>query len=764
MKWLQRAISIGICSSAALAANVYAATITVNNTGDGSVAGQCTLRDAIDAANTNGPVSGCVAGSAGADTIVFSLPSNSVITMGNNSFDYWITESLTIDGAGASGLAIDGNRNNRTKRIIRADTGNNVAPSIALSISNVTLRNAGIGAGEPTTLGGGAIYGKALQSLTLNTVVIDGTDAAAGAGGCISVHDTPTVTLNFTSLQNCTARDGAGLSVRNPNAPTLVNTISISGSRFTDNSAPFRGGAIGLQGLQGTILNVAESYFARNASRYNGAALSAEVTGNAVFTITDSTFENNTTVGSQSTGGTLSISGDGALTTTIHRSTVNGNLGDTQGGALILAAGTFTINQSTLSGNRINGGVGGGGGISIFNGTLHLNNSTLTGNAAPSENFHRGGGALYIGDGGIAHIRSSILANSINGAFMPVNPAYDITRYRGTPSTNALNISNSLVRNIEPGAITGTDVTNLFNADPLLGPLTTNGGLTQTHALLANSPALNTGSNPLGFTTDQRAFNYPRVNGAAADMGAVEMPTRPTITVKTVIVGTPPGSGLFVLSVTGANATGGSNPTGAVGNNGSTGAVTVDEGGTFTVAQTAAAGELLTNYTTSFTCLDAFNNSWYAVTNGVNSVTMSTPLSGVQGARTITCTFTNTAKPTLRVSTVGTGTGTVSSSPAGINCGATCSSVFPADTPVTLTANASPGSTFIGWVGGGCSGTNACVVTVASAVAVSARFELTIQPPAVAVPALSAVSHALLMLLLAGAGLAGFAISCKRKF
>ena len=75
MKWLQRAISIGICSSAALAASVYAATMTVNNTGDGSVAGQCTLRDAIDAANTNGPVSGCAAGSAGADTR-FVQPSN----------------------------------------------------------------------------------------------------------------------------------------------------------------------------------------------------------------------------------------------------------------------------------------------------------------------------------------------------------------------------------------------------------------------------------------------------------------------------------------------------------------------------------------------------------------------------------------------------------------------------------------------------------------------------------------------------------------
>src|SRR4051812_20584477 len=50
----------------------------------------------------------------------------------------------------------------------------------------------------------------------------------------------------------------------------------------------------------------------------------------------------------------------------------------------------------------------------------------------------------------------------------------------------------------------------------------------------------------------------------------------------------------------------------------------------------------------------------------------------------------------------GSGTGTVTSAPAGISCGATCTHDFDNGTVVTLTANASPGSSFTGWSGGGC--------------------------------------------------------------
>ncbi len=79
---------------------------------------------------------------------------------------------------------------------------------------------------------------------------------------------------------------------------------------------------------------------------------------------------------------------------------------------------------------------------------------------------------------------------------------------------------------------------------------------------------------------------------------------------------------------------------------------------------------------------------------------------------------------TLTVSKDGTGSGTVSSAPAGINCGGDCTEDYAADTVVTLTATAADGSEFTGWTGGGCSGTGTCVVTMSSAQSVTATFDL----------------------------------------
>ena len=80
----------------------------------------------------------------------------------------------------------------------------------------------------------------------------------------------------------------------------------------------------------------------------------------------------------------------------------------------------------------------------------------------------------------------------------------------------------------------------------------------------------------------------------------------------------------------------------------------------------------------------------------------------------------------------GNGAGSVTSAPAGIDCGPTCSSDFDYGTEVTLTAAAAEGSTFTGWSGAGCSGTGSCVVTMDQARSVSAGFELQQSPPAVA--------------------------------
>ena len=93
---------------------------------------------------------------------------------------------------------------------------------------------------------------------------------------------------------------------------------------------------------------------------------------------------------------------------------------------------------------------------------------------------------------------------------------------------------------------------------------------------------------------------------------------------------------------------------------------------------------------------------------------------GTGGVLTMTCT--PAALADLAVTKSGAGTGTVSSSPAGISCGNTCTAAFTVGTSVTLTASPQTGSAFAGWTG--CSGTGpTCTVTMDIDRAVTARFE-----------------------------------------
>jgi hypothetical protein len=87
------------------------------------------------------------------------------------------------------------------------------------------------------------------------------------------------------------------------------------------------------------------------------------------------------------------------------------------------------------------------------------------------------------------------------------------------------------------------------------------------------------------------------------------------------------------------------------------------------------------------------------------------------------------AQQILTVAKSGSGGGTVTSSPAGIDCGPTCSSSFPTGTIVTLTAAPASGSTFTGWSGGGCSGTGTCQVSLTTDVAVTATFSAVVPVP-----------------------------------
>jgi len=77
---------------------------------------------------------------------------------------------------------------------------------------------------------------------------------------------------------------------------------------------------------------------------------------------------------------------------------------------------------------------------------------------------------------------------------------------------------------------------------------------------------------------------------------------------------------------------------------------------------------------------------------------------------------------TVSVTKAGPGFGTVTSSPAGINCGATCTSSYLSGKVVTLTASPSAGSSFSGWSGGACGGTGQCTIAGNSSATVTATF------------------------------------------
>ncbi len=97
---------------------------------------------------------------------------------------------------------------------------------------------------------------------------------------------------------------------------------------------------------------------------------------------------------------------------------------------------------------------------------------------------------------------------------------------------------------------------------------------------------------------------------------------------------------------------------------------------------------------------------------------------------------------TLSVALAGSGSGTVTSSPAGVDCGSTCSYDFPSGTEVILTATAAPGSSFAGWSGAGCSGIGSCEVTMSAAESVTATFDETCVVPEVTGEALKAAERA----------------------
>jgi hypothetical protein len=90
----------------------------------------------------------------------------------------------------------------------------------------------------------------------------------------------------------------------------------------------------------------------------------------------------------------------------------------------------------------------------------------------------------------------------------------------------------------------------------------------------------------------------------------------------------------------------------------------------------------------------------------------------------------------VSVATSGAGSGTVVSSPAGITCPGTCVQTFATGRVVTLTATPATGSSFSGWSGGTCAGTDSCVLAGNTPMTTTATFALM----GAALPATAAVT------------------------
>ena len=509
--------ALTVAGGGAEAATTFVVTSTVDAVdalpGDGvcaTAAGPCTLRAAVQEANAL----------AGPETITLSAAAYTLTLDGFDEVaavgDLDIRTDIALLGAGAAATVIDASALENDRALDSFPCFQ--CPSNVVRIENLTVTG---GHGNP---GGGIVNG---GHMTLDHVVVRGNANVTDGGGILNGG---TLRLAASSVvENSAANSGGGIINTLGGGPTLDRGRLIIEDSFIDENSARDGGGLyngGFSLEQSGSISISNSSISHNQIDFCG--FGGGVFNNGFADLAHMKIEGNN--GGCSGGG---IQNGGRGTLDLTHSTVSGNrsrdgggitnfgtasitattlsaneAADAFGGA-ILAFGTVTVVNSTFSGNRAVVG----GAIRARFARVTIVNTTIAGNVAVqtvgSSFPHRGGG-IYLEEGASVALRSTILDGNLDEG-VPSNCDDD-----GTVA------ATSLGHNLEDASTCGFSAAGDLTAlDALLGPLTDNGGPTQTHPLRPGSPAIDAGDDSACPSADQRAVHRPQ--GPHCDIGAFEL-------------------------------------------------------------------------------------------------------------------------------------------------------------------------------------------------------------------------------------------------
>src|SRR2546421_11460286 len=350
-----------LCSSSALAA-----TITVNTTADELLTdGNCSLREAIQAANTDTAIDTCAKGS-GADLIVVPAGSYdfSAALAGSEDNglqgDLDIKTPMTILGAGAVATTVDAESLDRVFDVVA---------NVPVTIAGLTIRG---GKAPPLFLGVSMGVGGGIQNvgnLTLSGDLVTDNDAFQG-GGVLTTGGMLTVRGSTISHNHGDGNIGGGVLVQSS------GTASVTGSLIADNTAQEGGGV--WVGTSSSLVATQSSIQGNTGSANDGGGVYSK----GDLTLTDATVSGN----KAGFGGGIENAAASPATATLTRVLITGNSAtgtDLKGGG-IFNDGPMTIDQSTVTGNTAGSTAGSGSGLGggIFNSsnTLTVTRTTIANN------------------------------------------------------------------------------------------------------------------------------------------------------------------------------------------------------------------------------------------------------------------------------------------------------------------------------------------------------------------------------------------------